>query len=204
MSAALLDDLLTGFTAPVRLAPAAPTSAKAASSAKREHPCGFAADSEAANGCESLRISGAGEAGFAGIRRPSQVPNAPQSEHSCGSSQDSQDSQGFPPTCAAAEAPDLAAVAWTDGDIRAFVARRARLMRWGWPESEAERLAERLTLRDRGGDDRRLCVECRHLGGRADSLWRCASSRTAGVGSDLPRTLVVQLQRCPGFKDSPA
>ena len=34
--------------------------------------------------------------------------------------------------------------AWTDSDIARFLDRRARLMRWGWAEPEAERLAERL------------------------------------------------------------
>ena len=42
------------------------------------------------------------------------------------------------------EALDLAAVAWTDGDIARFLDRGARLLRWGWTQPKAERLADRL------------------------------------------------------------
>ena len=38
-------------------------------------------------------------------------------------------------------------LAWTDADIARFLDRRARLMRWGWAEPEAEKLAERLVKR---------------------------------------------------------
>lgn len=82
------------------------------------------------------------------------------------------------------EALDLAAVAWTDGDIARFLDRRARLLRWGWAEREAEMLAERLVKRDREGDDRRACAECRY--GRSA---RCPD------GAPLPAGV---LHRCPG------
>lgn len=100
---------------------------------------------------------------------------------------------------AAPEAPDLAAVAWTDADIAAFLARRARLMRWGWAELDAERLAERMHLRDVQGDDRVLCVECQHLTGRAGA-WGCGKHRAAGVGRELPGELVTLPQRCPAAR----
>ena len=41
---------------------------------------------------------------------------------------------------------DTSAGAWNDADISAFLDRRARLLRWGWAEPEAEKLAERLVL----------------------------------------------------------
>ena len=196
MSAALLDDLLADFTAPVRVVIAAPTPAKAANSAKSEQPCGFAADSAAANSCESLRICGVGGSKFAAIRKHSQEQKAPQSEQPCGFSQDSQDSQGCPPPCAAPEALDLAAVAWTDGDIARFLDRRARLMRWGWPETDAEQLADRLVRRDREADDRVSCTDCRHYRPGC-----CGNHKRAGLSmADVGRDLVAMLQRCPGFQ----
>jgi hypothetical protein len=106
-------------------------------------------------------------------------------------------------TVAKPDVPDLAAVAWTDADIARFLERRARLLRWGWAEPEAEALAERLVKRDRGGDERRMCIECRHLAGRAAAGWRCGNARTAHVARDLPAVLVDLPQRCPGFTPTP-
>lgn len=92
----------------------------------------------------------------------------------------------------------LALRAWTDADIARFHDRRARLLRWGWAESEAEKLAERLVKRDREADPRVSCTECAHF-----RPWRCGNYRAAlmidsSVGPDLAATL----QRCPGFADS--
>ena len=97
------------------------------------------------------------------------------------------------------EALDLAAVAWTDGDIARFLDRRARLLRWGWPEGEAEALAERLVRRDRERtDDRVSCADCGHY-----RLGRCGNHRRAGLGlPDVGRDLATLLQRCPGFQPS--
>lgn len=95
--------------------------------------------------------------------------------------------------------PELAAVAWTDDDIARFMARRARLLRWGWPEPEAEAMAERLTRRDREADPRVMCVECVHY--RPE---RCANHRRAGLhGPEMGRDLAGLLQRCAGFEDRP-
>lgn len=200
MSAALLDDLLAGYTAPVRLALATPSPAKAANSANRERPCGFAAASVAANGLRTSANPAQPEADdtpdsqeFAAIRRPQ---TGPQSEDSCGSSQDSQDSQGCPPQSAAPEAPDLSAVAWTDADIARYADRRARLLRWGWAEPEAERLAERLVKRDRDQDARVSCTECRHY-----QPGRCGNHKAAMLSTaEIGRDLAALLQHCPGFR----
>jgi len=77
---------------------------------------------------------------------------------------------------------------WTDAEVETYLERRDRLMRGGYTEVEAEHLAEWLTLRDREGDDRRLCAECRY--GRAR---RCPG------GEPLPDVL----QRCTARKDFP-
>ena len=91
--------------------------------------------------------------------------------------------------------PDLSAVAWTDEDIARFLARRARLLRWGWPESEAEALADRLVRRDRDLDARVSCADCKHY-----RPGRCGNHRRAGLSTpDVGRDLAGMLQRCPGF-----
>lgn len=93
------------------------------------------------------------------------------------------------------EALDLAAVAWTDADIARFIDRRARLMRWGWLEAEAEKLADRLVQRDRDIDDRVSCIDCTHY-----RPGRCGNHRHAGLHArDVGRDLASLLQRCPGY-----
>ena len=85
---------------------------------------------------------------------------------------------------------------WDDEDLARFVARRTRLMRWGWAEADAERLAERLVMRDRDGDPRVSCTECHHH--RPGS---CGNHRAAGLQSpELGRDLAGTLQSCPGFE----
>lgn len=91
---------------------------------------------------------------------------------------------------------------WDDGAIARFSARLALLMRRGFNATDADDLAEQLHLGDVTGDDRVLCVECRHLTGRTGA-WRCLNHRAAGVGPDLPAELVTQMHRCPGFGPAP-
>ncbi len=96
-----------------------------------------------------------------------------------------------------AQAREPASRIRTDADIAAFLKRRARLLRWGWTEADAERLAERLVQRDRDIDDRVSCADCRHYSGRT-----CANHRAAGVGDrNVGRSFAEVLQRCPGFGD---
>ena len=99
------------------------------------------------------------------------------------------------PTAHTATARHLAQVAWTDADIARFLDRRARLLRWGWAEPEAEKLAERLVKRDRDLDDRMTCTECAYY-----RPGRCGNHRRAGLHSgEVGRGLASMLQRCPGF-----
>ena len=85
------------------------------------------------------------------------------------------------------EADDLAGLtAWTDAEIVSFEKRVARSTWLGY--SDAKGRAERLLHRDRGADDRRLCVECQHAG----PGWRCAKREAF---------MLDQLQRCPMFKE---
>ena len=70
-------------------------------------------------------------------------------------------------------------------------------MRWGWPEPDAEAMAERLTTRDRELDERVSCVECCHY-----RIGRCGRHVSAGLMSaDVGRDFVSLLQRCNGFED---
>ena len=199
MSAAmLLDELLAGFAPAASDAWPSPTPAKAARAANRKQTCALAADltlceglRNAANpGTETLVVD-ANSRGFAALRN---LLNDPLSKQPCGFSQDSQDSQGVPDR--KASGPDPFAVAWTEGDIDRFLARRARLLRWGWPEPEAEALADRLVRRDRDLDARVSCADCRHY-----RPGRCSNHRRAGLSTpDVGRVLAGLLQRCPGFK----
>jgi hypothetical protein len=84
----------------------------------------------------------------------------------------------------------------TDDEIHRFADRRDRLLRWGWTEAEAERLAERLVDRDRDIDDRVSCADCRHSRGSI-----CANHKAAGLGSRDVGRFAETLQRCPGFRE---
>jgi hypothetical protein len=64
----------------------------------------------------------------------------------------------------------------------------------GLSAREADALADLLHLRDREGDDRRLCIECVRI--RASGMgWRCAA-----LGPIPTDWVTRQLQRCPTFK----
>jgi hypothetical protein len=87
-------------------------------------------------------------------------------------------------------------------EIDTFTARLARFTDKGLTLADAEQQADRLVIRDREGDDRRLCLECAHLHGAG--RWRCGNWHRAEVATQLkdahlPGVLVQTLQRCPGF-----
>ena len=87
------------------------------------------------------------------------------------------------------EADDLAGLpAWTDVEIVTFDKRVARSTWLGYPDAKGR--AETLLQRDRGDDDRRLCVECHHAG----PGYRCVRREAF---------LPDQLQRCPMFQEKP-
>lgn len=89
--------------------------------------------------------------------------------------------------------------AMNTAELGRFTARVARFTDRGLPLVEAEALADRLVIRDRDGDDRRLCLECVHLSSR-----RCAAWRLAAVGGPvLPTALLALPQRCAAFDAGP-
>lgn len=83
-------------------------------------------------------------------------------------------------------------------EISIFTERLAKFTDKGLSLDAAERLADRLVIRDREADDRRLCLECPHLQGRI--RWRCGNWEAADVARDgLAPELVKMLQRCSGY-----
>jgi hypothetical protein len=81
------------------------------------------------------------------------------------------------------------------------MARLDRFVNLGLDHEAAEKLADRLVARDRGGEDRSVCLECKHM----RLGLRCLNSKIAGLtamhsNSGLPSDFVIQLQSCPGFK----
>jgi hypothetical protein len=89
---------------------------------------------------------------------------------------------------------------WDDAEIDAFLAREARFTRMG-RAADAEHLAERLTLRDREHDDRRLCLECAALADNGRCLV-AARGRLPGASRRLEPVPTI-LQRCEGFNLAP-
>ena len=87
--------------------------------------------------------------------------------------------------------------AWDDAEIETFTARVLMFMRRGSKPSAADELAERLTLRDREQDDRRLCLECSNL----SDTGRCIAAASGRLPGADKRTEPIQttLQRCPAF-----
>ena len=88
------------------------------------------------------------------------------------------------------------ACGWDDAEIGVFLARTRRFCLIG--RSDAEHLAERLTLRDRQTDDRRMCLECREL----ELSGRCAAARRGAIAGVDRRLEPVSniLMRCTAFR----
>lgn len=161
-----------------------------------------------ATSCYIGATAGADVADVAACRK---VLNRPESEHWRGLSQMSQMSQApdalpaAPPGSQSAQPAALARGTLTNVDFaptvadpaaHRFAARRARLIRWGWSQDEAQAMAERLARRDLSGDDMESCTECAHY-----RPGRCGNHRRAGLFSpEVGRDLAALLQRCPGFR----
>ena len=101
------------------------------------------------------------------------------------------------PWMTAEQADDCHADAWNDAEISAFTTRVLILLRRGIGADDADNLAERLTLRDRECGDRRMCVECSHLGDGGRCL-AAAAGRVPGADRRL-EPVTTLLQRCEAF-----
>ncbi len=91
--------------------------------------------------------------------------------------------------------------AMTGAEIDTFTACLARFTDKGLSLIDAEALAEKLVIRDREGDDRRVSLECAHLhhGGRCGN-WQAAGVAIRARDAQLPGDFTTMLQRCDGFK----
>ena len=113
---------------------------------------------------------------------------------------------GGDPGAANDPAPDPDRWAWphstamNTAEIDTFTARLARFTDRGLILADAEALADKLVIRDREGDDRRLCLECASLnrGGRC-SNWQAAGVAIRARDAQLPGDFTTMLQRCGGF-----
>jgi len=86
-------------------------------------------------------------------------------------------------------------------EIDAHAARLARFTDRGLTLDDAERMADRLAIRDREQDDRGMCLECTHL----HRAGRCTNWQRAGIAihawdAQLAPEFMHLLQRCDGFK----
>lgn len=79
----------------------------------------------------------------------------------------------------------------TEGDRMA--ARIALFTRRGLRVKDAEELAAAIARRAMDFDDRRTCLECRHLSGK-----QCARADYAGAGRSVEAIMRLP-QRCPAF-----
>ena len=88
--------------------------------------------------------------------------------------------------------------AMNGAELEQFAKRAQQFTRCGIKAEEAEALADRLVMRDRGQDDRRTCRECATY-----RPGRCSNRRRAGLQApDVGRDLATLLQRCLGFQPS--
>ncbi len=98
--------------------------------------------------------------------------------------------------------------AMNGAEIDSFTARLHQFTDQGLASNDGEALTDKLVVRDREQDDRRVCLECKHLAGQGAESWRCGNWQAAGIAirsrdAQLPADLVVQLQRCDGFAAPP-
>lgn len=98
--------------------------------------------------------------------------------------------------------------AMNGAEIDTFAVRLHKFTAMGLARNDGDALADKLVLRDRESDDRRVCLECKHFAGHRVGSWRCGNWRAAGVAlrsrdAQLPADLVAQLQRCDGFTAHP-
>lgn len=102
------------------------------------------------------------------------------------------------PLMTAEQADACHAGGWDDAEIQTFTVRVLTFFRRGIAAEEADDIAERLTLRDREADERRMCLECAAL----DRRGRClVAARGALPGVDRRfEPVPTLLQRCEGFE----
>jgi hypothetical protein len=93
--------------------------------------------------------------------------------------------------------PASIAGTWTGREIDRFSKRVVMFASRRLTNVAAEKLAERLVERDRDGDDRRICLECRHL--RRSGVCQVAHEGRMHGASVTYAPVTTVLQRCWHF-----
>ena len=88
--------------------------------------------------------------------------------------------------------------AMTAREIDRFQARVRLFTQRGWAIECAERVADHLVLRDRDGDERRLCIECASLQGDG-GCFEARRGRVPGAARRGFEPMTATLTRCPVF-----
>lgn len=88
---------------------------------------------------------------------------------------------------------------WSSAEVESFLLREGYLHRSG--RADAEELAERLVLRDRQRDDRRLCLECAEL--RPDGFCQAAARGELPFAAIRVQPVPAILHRCSRFALAP-
>ena len=96
-----------------------------------------------------------------------------------------------------AQAYECHAGGWAEVEMLSFSKRQSLMLARGYTPDDAEAMAEALTLRDRQGDDRRMCLECTHLGERGRCI-AASAGRIRGADRRLEPVPTI-LQRCEAF-----
>lgn len=86
---------------------------------------------------------------------------------------------------------------WTDVETRRFTLRQQMFVRRGMGASDAERCADRLVQRDQDKDDRRMCIECKHL--QEGGTCFVATQGRLRATSTKHQPIKTILQRCEAF-----
>jgi hypothetical protein len=94
--------------------------------------------------------------------------------------------------------------AMNSGEVTKFISREERFKVKGVIPEVAEITADKLVIRDREKDDRRICLECKHLNGFTTlrcGNWKCAGICHSNEGAYISHDFAVILQRCFGFQE---
>lgn len=94
--------------------------------------------------------------------------------------------------------------AMNGAEIDTFLERLQKFTAKGLTRNQGEILADKLVMRDREQDDRRVCLECKHFAAHGAGSWHCGNWQASGVAirsrdAQLSADQVGQLQRCGGF-----
>ena len=102
---------------------------------------------------------------------------------------------------ATVSAPWLSAEPMTDEETAKLEAVIRKAASLGVGADAADRLGDRIIYRDREGlDDRKSCVECRHVrSGPVGTNGRAAGLLVFGMRVSMGADFACQLQRCDGF-----